>query len=289
MGKAPPCLNPFLMVNPLLPPLYVSSQSSKPALVFKSGMSNGHGALDLCGGRKRGWKVVDVEYLFSKILTPSDVGKLNRLLIPRQCAEECFPKILEANSGEDDDDFLNFEDFSIGLIWRFRFCLQNNSKTYVLTKGQHAFIKEKNLKKGDVLSFYRGAGKTTSTNHMFIHIKPHTGTMSLPHHVPCPIFSPSSLMIDDQVHESLGFVTSHGIVPASKPLSFGSGELMPPTNLMPQQTTFPESASLEIVRAEKRLRLFGVDIDIPSHDCGDESCSGFTKNATSIVLNILDE
>ena len=98
-------------------------------------MSNGHGALDLCGGRKRGWKVVDVEYLFSKILTPSDVGKLNRLLIPRQCAEECFPKILEAKSGEDDDDFLNFEDFSTGLIWHFRFCLWNNSKTYVLTKG----------------------------------------------------------------------------------------------------------------------------------------------------------
>jgi len=252
-------------------------------------MSNGHGALDLCGERKRGWKVVDVEYLFSKILTPSDVGKLNRLLIPRQCAEECFPKILEANSGEDDDDFLNFEDFSTGLIWRFRFCLWNNSKTYVLTKGWHAFIKEKNLKKGDVLSFYRGAGKTTSTNHMFIHIKPHTGTMSLPHHVPCPIFSPSSLMIEDWVHESLGFGTSHGIVPASKPLSFGSGELMPPTNLIPQQTTFPESASLEIVRAEKRLRLFGVNIDIPSDDSGDESCSGFTKNAASIVLNILDE
>ncbi|CAD6265835.1 unnamed protein product [Miscanthus lutarioriparius] len=124
---------------------------------------------------------------------------------------------------------------------------------------------------------------------MFIHIKPHTGTMSLTHHVPCPIFSPSSLMIDDWVHESLGFGTSHVIVPASKPLSFGSRELMPPTNLMPQQTTFPESTSLEIVRVEKRLRLFGVDIDIPSHDCGDDSCSGFTKNAASIVLNILDE
>ena len=135
MGKAPPCLNPFLMVNRFCPPQYVSSWSSKSALVFQSSMSNGHGALDLCGGRKRGWKVVDVEYLFSKILTPSDVGKLNRLLIPRQCAEECFPKILEAKSGEDDDDFLNFEDFSTGLIWRFRFCLWNNSKTYVLTKG----------------------------------------------------------------------------------------------------------------------------------------------------------
>jgi len=96
-------------------------------------------------------------------------------------------------------------------------------------------------------------------------------------------------MIDDWVHESLGFGTSHGIVPASKPLSFGSRELMPPTNLMPQQTTFPESTSLEIVRVEKRLWLFGVDIDIPSHDCGDDSCSGFTKNVASIVLNILDE
>ncbi|CAD6265839.1 unnamed protein product [Miscanthus lutarioriparius] len=168
------------------------------------------------------------------------MGKAPPCLNPSrwQCAEECFPKILEAKSGEDDDDFLNFEDFSTGLIWRFRFCLWNNSKTYVLTKGWHAFIKEKNLKKGDVLSFYRGAGKTTSTNHMFIHIKPHTGTMSLPHHVPCPIFSPSSLMIEDWVHESLGFGTSHEIVPASKPLSFGSRELMPPTNLIPQQTTF---------------------------------------------------
>jgi hypothetical protein len=252
-------------------------------------MSNGHGALDLCGETERGRKVFDMEYMFNKILTPSDVGKLNRLLIPRHCAEECFPKISEAKSGEDGDDFLNFEDFSTGLIWRFRFCLWKNSKSYVLTKGWHVFIKEKNLKKHDILSFYRDAGKTASTNHMFIHINPHTSTMSLPHRVPCPIFFPSSLMIDDWVHESLGFGTSHRIVLASNPLSFGSGELMPPTNLMPQQTTFPESASLETVRVEKCLRLFGVDIDILSHDCGDESCSGFTKNAASVVLNILDE
>ncbi|EES14747.1 hypothetical protein SORBI_3007G083900 [Sorghum bicolor] len=260
MGKVPPCLNPFQMVNPPLPSRYVSNWSSKPTLVFQSSMSNGHGALDLCEGRQRGRKVVDVEYLFSKILTASDVGKLNRLLIPRQCAEECFPKISKTKSAEDDEDFLNFEDMSTGLIWCFRFCLWNNSKTYVLTKGWHFFIKEKNLKKGDVLSFYRGVGKTRSTDHMFIHIKPHTGTMSLPHHVPCPIFSPSRLMIDDWDHENLGFSTCHGIVPASMPLSIGFGELMPPTNLMPQQTTFLESTSLEIVRVEKRLRLFGVDI-----------------------------
>lgn len=287
MGKAPPCLNPFPMVNPLAPPRYVSPSSSKSAPIFQSGMSNGHGALDLYGERNMGRKVIHVEYLFSKILTPSDVGKLNRLLIPRQCAEGCFPKISEARNGGD-DNFLNFED-STGLIWRFRFCLWNNRKSYVLTKGWYVFIKEKNLKKGDILSFYRDVSKPTSTNHMFIHIKPHTGTMSLPHHVPSPILSPSSLMIDDRVHESLSFGRSHGVIPTLKPLSFGSGEFLPPTNLMPQQTTFPESASLEVAQAEKRLRLFGVDIDIPSHDCGDESCSGFTKNAASTVLNNLAE
>jgi hypothetical protein len=78
-------------------------------------------------------------------------------------------------------------------------------------------------------------------------------------------------MIDDRVHERLDYGTSHIIVPASKPLCFGSGDLMPPTDLMPHQTTFPESESFEIVRAEKRLHLFGVDIDIPSHDNDDKS------------------
>jgi hypothetical protein len=121
------------MLNPLSTPRYVSSCPPKFTPVFQSGMSNGHGALDVYEGRKRGRKVVHMEYMFSKILTPSDVGKMHRLLIPRHCTEECFPKISEANSGG--DDFLNFQDSSTGLIWRFRFCVWNNSKTYVLTKG----------------------------------------------------------------------------------------------------------------------------------------------------------
>ncbi|AQK41070.1 AP2/ERF and B3 domain-containing transcription factor [Zea mays] len=279
MGKAPPCLNPFLMVNPLLPPQHVSPWSSKSVPVFQFGMTNGHGALDLCEESKRARKVVHLEYLFSKVLTPSDVGKLNRLLIPRQCAEGFFPMISEVKSGGD-DIFLNFEDTSTGLVWRFRFCLWNNSKTYVLTKGWSVFIKEKNLKKGDILSFYRDASKSIRTNHLFIHIKPHTGTMPLPHHVPSPVFSPSGMVIDDQVHDSLNIGKSHGIAPSWKPLSFGSGELMPSTNPTPQQTTFPESTSLanSIVMAEKHLRLFGVDIDIPTHRYGDESSDGFIKN-----------
>ncbi|KXG24821.1 hypothetical protein SORBI_3007G090100 [Sorghum bicolor] len=270
MGNAPPCLNPFPLVNPLLPARYVSHYSSKSTPVFQSGMSNAYGALDLRGERKRGRKVIDMEYLFGKILTTTDVGKMNRVLIPRQCAEGCFPKISEGNSGGD-DDFLNFEDCSTGLIWRFRFCLCNKSKKYFLTKGWHVYIKDKNLKKGDVLSFYRDASKTTSPNHMFIHIKPNTRTMSLPDHVSSPIFSPSSLMINDQFHQSLGFGTSHGIVPVLKPLSFGSRELMPATNLMTQLTKIPKLVTPEIVREEKHLRLFGVDIDIPNHDYGDES------------------
>nr|GMD08017.1 AP2/ERF and B3 domain-containing transcription factor RAV1-like [Ipomoea batatas]GME15729.1 AP2/ERF and B3 domain-containing transcription factor RAV1-like [Ipomoea batatas] len=61
------------------------------------------------------------ERLFEKAVTPSDVGKLNRLVIPKQHAE--------------------------------------NSQSYVLTKGWSRFVKEKGLRAGDVVSFRRSTGQ----------------------------------------------------------------------------------------------------------------------------------
>ncbi|CAH8367710.1 unnamed protein product [Eruca vesicaria subsp. sativa] len=88
--------------------------------------------------------------MFEKKLTPSDVGKLNRLVIPKQYAENYFP--LEDNQT---GTLLDFQDRN-GKMWRFRYSYWNSSQSYVMTKGWSRFIKEKKLDAGDAVSFHRG-------------------------------------------------------------------------------------------------------------------------------------
>eukprot|EP00249_Psilotum_nudum_P014191 c24709_g2_i3 orf=360-2639(-) len=95
------------------------------------------------------------EHLFDKAVTPSDVGKLNRLVIPKQHAERCFP--LDVNTNEK-GLILNFEDCS-GKVWRFRYSYWNSSQSYVLTKGWSRFVKEKKLDAGDIVTFERGSNQ----------------------------------------------------------------------------------------------------------------------------------
>ncbi|OAY31266.1 AP2/ERF and B3 domain-containing transcription factor RAV1 [Manihot esculenta] len=95
------------------------------------------------------------EQLFEKAVTPSDVGKLNRLVIPKQHAEKHFP--LQSGNNSTKGVLLNFEDIS-GKVWRFRYSYWNSSQSYVLTKGWSRFVKEKNLKAGDIVSFQRSTG-----------------------------------------------------------------------------------------------------------------------------------
>ncbi|KAF3790539.1 B3 domain-containing protein [Nymphaea thermarum] len=91
------------------------------------------------------------EYKFEKLLTPSDVGKLNRLVIPKQHAERCFPA---DSSVEKKGLLLSFED-SNGRPWRFRYSYWTSSQSYVLTKGWSRFVKENRLEAGDVVMFHR--------------------------------------------------------------------------------------------------------------------------------------
>ncbi|XP_047045221.1 AP2/ERF and B3 domain-containing protein Os05g0549800 [Lolium rigidum] len=103
--------------------------------------------------------VVARDHLFDKTVTPSDVGKLNRLVIPKQHAEKHFPLQLPAGaavSGECKGVLLNFED-GTGKVWRFRYSYWNSSQSYVLTKGWSRFVKEKGLHAGDAVGFYRSA------------------------------------------------------------------------------------------------------------------------------------
>ncbi|OEL26104.1 B3 domain-containing protein [Dichanthelium oligosanthes] len=94
------------------------------------------------------------EHLFEKPLTPSDVGKLNRLVIPKQHAERYFP--LSGDSGEK-GLILSFED-EAGKPWRFRYSYWTSSQSYVLTKGWSRYVKEKQLDAGDVIQFERMRG-----------------------------------------------------------------------------------------------------------------------------------
>ncbi|GFZ21403.1 related to ABI3/VP1 1 [Actinidia rufa] len=88
------------------------------------------------------------EQLFDKVVTPSDVGKLNRLVILKQHAVKHFP--LSASKGV----LLNLKNAS-EKVWRFWYSYWKSSHSYVLTKGWSQFVKDKNLKVGNVVRFSR--------------------------------------------------------------------------------------------------------------------------------------
>ncbi|CAG7899307.1 unnamed protein product [Brassica rapa] len=100
---------------------------------------------------------VSREVLFEKTVTPSDVGKLNRLVIPKQHAEKHFPLPVTVTPSPTKGVLINLEDRT-GKVWRFRYSYWNSSQSYVLTKGWSRFVKEKNLRSGDVVCFERSSG-----------------------------------------------------------------------------------------------------------------------------------
>ncbi|PON49447.1 B3 DNA binding domain containing protein [Parasponia andersonii] len=139
----------------------------------------GHGVWS-CGASER-------EHMFDKVVTPSDVGKLNRLVIPKQHAERYFP-LDSSNSENSKGLLLNFEDRN-GKAWRFRYSYWNSSQSYVMTKGWSRFVKEKKLDAGDIVSFERGVGESGKSrlfidwrrrphnhqnHHLHHHLHPHT-------------------------------------------------------------------------------------------------------------------
>ena len=106
---------------------------------------------------------IEKEHMFDKVVTPSDVGKLNRLVIPKQHAEKYFP--LDSSTKEK-GLMLNFEDRN-GKPWRFRYSYWNSSQSYVMTKGWSRFVKDKKLDAGDIVSFQRILGEL-GKDHLFI-------------------------------------------------------------------------------------------------------------------------
>ena len=71
--------------------------------------------------------------MFHKVVTPSDVGKLNRLPIPKQHAEKYFFPLDSACDSANGLP-LNFEDRN-GKVWRFTYSYWNSSRSYVMTES----------------------------------------------------------------------------------------------------------------------------------------------------------
>jgi RAV-like factor len=115
---------------------------------LRQGLRRGRGM----GARAQPTPVWARALLFEKAVTPSDVGKLNRLVVPKQHAEKHFPlkRSPEATTGK--GVLLNFEDGE-GKVWRFRYSYWNSSQSYVLTKGWSRFVREKGLRAGDTIVF----------------------------------------------------------------------------------------------------------------------------------------
>ncbi|GLJ08173.1 hypothetical protein SUGI_0082930 [Cryptomeria japonica] len=105
------------------------------------------------------------EHLFDKAVTPSDVGKLNRLVIPKHHAQRCFPLDL---ASREKGLLLTFED-TAGKTWRFRYSYWNSSQSYVLTKGWSGYVKATQLQAGDIVTFERSTG---GSRQLFVRFRP---------------------------------------------------------------------------------------------------------------------
>lgn len=135
------------------------------------------------------------ERLFEKPLTPSDVGKLNRLVIPKQHAEKHFPQ-LASEASCDKGLLLSFEDES-GKPWRFRYSYWTSSQSYVLTKGWSRYVKEKRLDAGDVVLFERTRAATDR-----LHIACRRRRLPPPPPHPAPAAAPYTSLGSAQPYDS---------------------------------------------------------------------------------------
>ncbi|KAF5815850.1 putative transcription factor B3-Domain family [Helianthus annuus] len=265
-----------------------------------------------------GYNLVEREHMFDKVVTPSDVGKLNRLVIPKQHAERYFPLDSSTNYK---GLLLNFEDRS-GKLWRFQYSYWNSSQSYVMTKGWSRFVKEKKLDAGDIVSFQRGVG-VTAKDRLFIdwrrRVNPSTPSHNLsassdlsflfqnPNFIhPCnPLVlqsfparrNPNSFMLhapngnpnctssrsgyfgqQQQQQQQGGF----GITPQLQ--QFGLGFDPQPPVVVQESTDHSTPPVHGKVSGKRRLRLFGVNMDcVFSEDGADENATVDSSSSFSTI------
>nr|XP_043623830.1 B3 domain-containing protein At2g36080-like [Erigeron canadensis] len=190
------------------------------------------------------------EHMFEKPLTPSDVGKLNRLVIPKQHAEKYFPLGRDSTDAAEQQKgvLLSFEDES-GKQWKFRYSYWNSSQSYVLTKGWSKYVKEKQLDAGDVVLFER---HMLDCHRMFIAYRRRSETpVAVAHHQPVA----NNLQVSEWGNNRVYYPEHH-----LSNVSLHAGEVY--ENVDSYQ------------RGTRRLRLFGVNLECPYNDSEPSTSDG---------------
>ncbi|KAG2587093.1 AP2/ERF and B3 domain-containing protein Os01g0141000-like [Panicum virgatum] len=137
------------------------------AAELRQGLRRGRGM----GARAQPTPLWAWKLLFEKVVTPSDVGKLNRLVVPKQHAEKHFPlKRAPEEKTTGKGVLLNFEDGE-GKVWRFRYSYWKSSQSYVLTKGWSRFVREKGLRAGDTVAFSQSVYGQQDNNQLLINYR----------------------------------------------------------------------------------------------------------------------
>ncbi|XP_062201816.1 B3 domain-containing protein Os11g0156000-like [Phragmites australis] len=206
------------------------------------------------------------EHLFEKPLTPSDVGKLNRLVIPKQHAERYFPLGGGGGGGGGGDAsekglLLSFED-EAGKPWRFRYSYWTSSQSYVLTKGWSRYVKEKRLDAGDVVRFERVRGGLGAGDRLFIGCRRRGESAApAPPTPPAPVCAPPPALNsgEQQPWSPMCYSTSGSSYPTSPASSYAYHSDMPHAGDVETKSSVAASAP------SRKLRLFGVNLD-----CGPE-------------------
>ncbi|KAK1684957.1 hypothetical protein QYE76_045805 [Lolium multiflorum] len=263
-----------------------SASASASGSPFRS--SDGAGASGSGGGAGPDVDAepIDKEHMFDKVVTPSDVGKLNRLVIPKQHAEKYFPLDAAAN---DKGLLLSFEDRG-GKLWRFRYSYWNSSQSYVMTKGWSRFVKEKRLDAGDTVSFSRGAADA-ARDRLFIDWKrradPHARLARMPMPMPnaspygpwgagpggfyMPSAPPATLYEHHRLRQGFDFRSSINAAAATGParpqvLYFGSPGLPPQHTHMPPppQPQHPHPLHIAVQQQPSPAVTLGVPMVLDS-------------------------
>ncbi|KAJ8470512.1 hypothetical protein OPV22_024855 [Ensete ventricosum] len=201
--------------------------------------------------------LLDCEHMFDKVVTPSDVGKLNRLVIPKQYAERFLPL---NSSLAVKGIIMSFEDRA-GKQWCFRYCYWNSSQSYVMTKGWSRFVREKQLAAGDTVSFLRSAGKA-GQDRLFI---------DLQHRPPLPITQFS--LTGRPVGQWSGLIASSLYYRSACPRHVGVQAEAGSSDTVSMPLV---SGSVPVVfgaAKPKQLRLFGVNLEWPDAEGSSNSQS----------------
>ncbi|CAN6288925.1 unnamed protein product [Urochloa humidicola] len=243
---------------------------------------------------------VEKEHMFEKVVTPSDVGKLNRLVIPKQHAERYFPALdasaaaAAAAAGGGKGLVLSFEDRA-GKAWRFRYSYWNSSQSYVMTKGWSRFVKEKRLGAGDTVLFSRGAAQGPARGRLFIDFRRRRQDLAFLPPLPLPLSSaaahhhgrfmplPSVPICPWQDYGAYGAAAAAALpAPSSRHVFFLRPQQVPAAVVLTSVPVSVAASTVAEAARSKRVRLFGVNLDCPPPD-GEEDGAGVGRAASTLL------